>query len=395
MKGHVTSVRLTCSKDKSHSYLWSSSPYLPTDEYLVNHRLSHAFFSSGILPVHYTRFAKADGIGCITKEKRSRIFRNYKDHAERESEDSIQVAINEEIASYEELDGINIMTDARHGWRKNSKDTSVVALGEKTHKVMDCVHVTKTRDPVTQRHERIGTETIYEHLAEKDVSVKIHAHDRNLSINKFIKDTHFTTNQNDLWHAVKAIKKAITNVSKGPKDSHGITWSEQLTDKMEPIATHINWAIRNCNENPQQLKKYLENIVEHYSNNHTKCHPTSRCKTDKNCEPSRIVIICSKAKKLLDSVIRRSTIYKAPGDYVSAKVTFYVESFNNVINIFQDKRISFSGEQYKFRLNLAVLHWNENVDRKYTSIWKSRNSNVSPPPPPPPPHKEERKCTKN
>jgi hypothetical protein len=61
--------------------------------------------------------------------------------------------------------------------------------GEKTHKVMDCVHVTKTRDPVTQRHERIGTETIYEHLAEKDVSVKIHAHDRNLSINKFIKDT--------------------------------------------------------------------------------------------------------------------------------------------------------------------------------------------------------------
>ena len=34
-------------------------------------------------------------------------------------------------SSYEELDGINIMTDARHRWRKNSKDTSVVALGEK------------------------------------------------------------------------------------------------------------------------------------------------------------------------------------------------------------------------------------------------------------------------
>jgi hypothetical protein len=78
---------------------------------------------------------------------------------------------------------------------------------------------------------------------------------------------------------------------------------------MEPIATHINWAIRNCNENPQQLKEYLENIVEHYSNNHTKCHPTPRSKTDKNYEPSRIVITSSKAKKLLDSVIRRSIIY--------------------------------------------------------------------------------------
>jgi hypothetical protein len=50
--------------------------------------------------------------------------------------------------------------------------------------------------------------------------------------------------------------------------------------------------------------------------------------------------------------------------YALAKDTFYVESFNNVINIFQDKRISFSDEQYKFRSNLAVLHWNENVDRK-------------------------------
>jgi uncharacterized protein YdaT len=62
-------------------------------------------------------------------------------HAQNECVNSIGNAVNDEIASYEELDGINIMTDARHGWRKNSKDTSVVALGEQTHKVMDCVLV--------------------------------------------------------------------------------------------------------------------------------------------------------------------------------------------------------------------------------------------------------------
>jgi diacylglycerol kinase len=42
----------------------------------------------------------------------------------------------EEVASYEDLETIDIMTDARHGWRKNAKDTSVVAIGEKTHKVL-------------------------------------------------------------------------------------------------------------------------------------------------------------------------------------------------------------------------------------------------------------------
>ncbi|CAC5414750.1 unnamed protein product [Mytilus coruscus] len=46
---------------------------------------------------------------------------------------SVDNSINDEISSYDDLDSINIMTDARHSWRKNAKDTTVVALGEKTH----------------------------------------------------------------------------------------------------------------------------------------------------------------------------------------------------------------------------------------------------------------------
>jgi hypothetical protein len=36
----------------------------------------------------------------------------------------------------------------------------------------------------------------------------------------------------------------------------------------------------------------------------------------------------------------------------------------------------FGDEQYKFRSDLAVCHWNENVDRGYTSIWKPNNPNA-------------------
>ena len=97
------------------------------------------------------------------------------------------------------------MADARHGWRQNSKGTSVVALGEQTHKVMDCVHITKSQDKVTQRHERLGTPNINENMESKNVSIKIHSHDRNMAVNKFVKEAQFTTNQNDLWHAVKKI----------------------------------------------------------------------------------------------------------------------------------------------------------------------------------------------
>jgi hypothetical protein len=49
-----------------------------------------------------------------------------------------------------------------------------------------------------------------------------------MAVNKFVKETQFTTNQNDLWHAVKAVKKSVSKVSKGAKFSEGISWSQQL-----------------------------------------------------------------------------------------------------------------------------------------------------------------------
>jgi hypothetical protein len=226
--------------------------------------------------VHYTRFATAVGIGCNSKERRSKFFGKYKDHAQNECVNSIDNAVNDEIASYEELDGINIMTDARHGWRKNSKDTSVVALGEQAHKVMDCVHITKSQDKVAQRHERLGTQSIYENMESKNVSIKIHSHDRNMAVNKFVKEAQFTTN---LWHAVKAVKKSVSKVSKGAKFSEGLSWSQQLADKVEPIPTHICWSVRNCDENPQKLKESLDNVIEHYCNNHANCPDTNAIQT--------------------------------------------------------------------------------------------------------------------
>ena len=84
----------------------------------------------------------------------------------------------------------------------------------------------------------------------------------------------------------------------------------------------------------------------------------------------------SKAIGLLESTVTKSVLYKHPEDFVHAKDSSYVESFNNVMNLFQDKRICFSDEQYHMREQLAVLYWNENVDREYTSVWKPRQTNI-------------------
>ena len=115
-----------------------------------------------------------------------------------------------------------------------------------------------------------------------------------------IKDKEETINQNDLWHAVKTIKKSIKNISSCSKKSEGVTWSEQLVDKAEPIATHIHWAVRHCEKDPKKLQEFIGNIIPHYENCHEKCHHQSRCKQDKNYEPSRVVLTSKIAKKLLE-----------------------------------------------------------------------------------------------
>lgn len=110
---------------------------------------------------------------------------------------------------------------------------------------------------------------------------------------------------------------------------------------MEPVVTHCYWALRNCDQDPEKLQKLLLNVVEHYKGNHTECHSTSRCRVDKNYEPSRLAIVDKISEKLLCEVITHSTLFKNPNDSVLAKDAYYVESFNNTMNIFQDKIIAF------------------------------------------------------
>ena len=242
-RGHVAACKLRCKKDKSNSYMWASSPVLPTAKYLVNERVNHGFTCSGMLPSHYRRLSGGAGIGTIRKDVQNEFFTSHKESIEAEYNESLETALQLEIGMYDlpqedegpGWHGINIMSDARHGWRKNAKDTSVVTIGEKSHQVLHHAHVTKQDDHVTQRHEKVGTEKMYEYLQAKDTPVAVHIHDRNMAINKLIKDKDGPVNQNDSWHGYKGLKKDMQTIASGPKYKMGVTWHTQLEDKVEPV----------------------------------------------------------------------------------------------------------------------------------------------------------------
>ncbi|CAC5398853.1 unnamed protein product [Mytilus coruscus] len=124
IKDHAGVCKLKC--EEKHELLWSSSPYMG-DKYLCNLRMSHGFYVSGILPNQYSRFCQASNIGTIGEATLNSIFQKYAPVVSQLVKELYETALLEEIAFYEELqEGIDIVTDARHGTRKNSIYTDVV-----------------------------------------------------------------------------------------------------------------------------------------------------------------------------------------------------------------------------------------------------------------------------
>ena len=165
LSGHVGVFRLQCAKD--HSISWHSSSYLG-DKYLVNSRKAHGYFISGILPNQYERIMSATGIGILGNSYLNTFFEAYSECVKALAKESTRDALLEEIVTYEDMDDINILTDARHAIRKNSKYTDVICLGANPHKVLHYKTVTRGDDPCTQRHESLGTRRIYDHLQSQE-----------------------------------------------------------------------------------------------------------------------------------------------------------------------------------------------------------------------------------
>lgn len=204
-----------CSKKKpacssGQTFFWSSSVYLPNGTFLANARWTHSLPSTGLLPNQVTRLQEAIKFFPLRDEDAKDLLSKYNTAVLTEKDYSCDQALREEIAQSLDNDGaISILTDARHGFRKNSKDTNVVCIGNATHKVIRENHVTRTDDQCAQRHEILGTRRLYEFFDSNipsiggPITVRLHAHDRNASINKFIREERpDTINQNDTLRAL-------------------------------------------------------------------------------------------------------------------------------------------------------------------------------------------------
>ena len=90
--------------------------------------MAHGYFISGILPNQYERIMTATGIGILGNTYLNTFFESYSECAKALAKESTRDALLEETVTYEDMDGIDILTDARHATRRNSKYTDVITL---------------------------------------------------------------------------------------------------------------------------------------------------------------------------------------------------------------------------------------------------------------------------
>ena len=74
--------------------------------------MAHGYYVSGILLNQYQRFCQAASIGTIGDVNLSSIFSVYTNVVSELVTESYEDALMNEIVSYEDMSGINILTDA-------------------------------------------------------------------------------------------------------------------------------------------------------------------------------------------------------------------------------------------------------------------------------------------
>ena len=127
-------------------------------------KVVHSVYSPGLRHVQYERFCIGAGLGSCSETVFKNSINIFCVTIEAAEKESIQTALNGEITQAvanmaengSEFEGTGIITDACHGWRKNAAQSDIVTLDNITHKVVHTQPVTRSDEPISQRHGLVG-----------------------------------------------------------------------------------------------------------------------------------------------------------------------------------------------------------------------------------------------
>ncbi|XP_064383612.1 uncharacterized protein LOC135332186 isoform X1 [Halichondria panicea] len=373
-KGHVIRVLYSCRHCRHQKRSWSSSRVFG-GHFLVNQKMVHSFTCAGIIPSQYIHLSMFAGLGTVGHAYIRRVYNNnsYLEIVAAAAEHSMQSAVEEVKAlPHYSTKGEWVITDARHDSTANAYHTTVPCLSGSTHKILGISTISRTEHSVAQTRELQCTKVVLPQVIARGLNVTEVGHDMQAQVAKYVTHTLNLINSYDTWHGTKNVARELKKITEGRVRDRNITWFPELSDKRRSIKIHLYWAMKNCGEDPNILQQMALNIPNHYKGDHSNCHASSPCRMAPYI-PSRAQITNKKAEEELLRCIKATYVFKNADAFCRCRDTFWVESFNHQLLIYLSKRIHYSDETFLMRMNLAVLDWNENVNRAHTSKRKVKD----------------------
>ncbi|KAJ7308512.1 Orexin receptor type 2 [Desmophyllum pertusum] len=311
----------------------------------------HGFSSCGILESQYQGFAEAAKIGNVGDKYIDYVYgtMGYMQTVLKAGDDCMTEQIHEvqNTDSYQQRNGATVITDCRHDSTANAYHSTVAMLSYETKHVVAVQTVTKEVFRSSQTHEFEAMQQIIPAVQAKGLTVIEVAHDFVLKIKNWLLTLNIQ-NSFDTWHEMgeqKEWPRAMKEISCGAQKWEGEKWFAELSDKQASVKRHFYYSMKNCTS-PDNLRRRLLTILDHYQGNHTNCDPDSKCKNP-GYRCSKVKLNNPRGIAALHKFILDSKVYKLAEDYYLCRDTYWVESFNNVILIYCPKRIHFADPHFQ------------------------------------------------
>ncbi|CAH3153238.1 unnamed protein product, partial [Pocillopora meandrina] len=246
-----------------------------------------------------------------------------------------------------------VITDARHDSSQLAAHTTVSALSSLTKKVLAVVNWSRANETSAVSREVPMTKELLTYLSEtQGFHVAEVTYDFVLQLTTWILSKGMLDSF-DSWYGAKSVTKAMKEVASGAQRDEGSKWFFELFDKVKSTRTLVYFCMKNSPPNEEEFQGTLLNVVDHYQGNHVM--------SKKLLTKPEVVAACREA-------IVGTSIYRHASDYMQCRETYWIESLHSVMLIYAAKRIHHGDDTYNMCMELAILDWNENVNREASSL---------------------------
>ncbi|XP_078378287.1 uncharacterized protein LOC144661382 [Oculina patagonica] len=236
------------------------------------------------------------------------------------------------------------------------------------NKILDSQLVQSNEVKNSNAMEKEGLIRSLQFLSDEGLSVSTLITDRHVQIRKYMRETRPAIKHRlDGWHAGKGLGKKIDSLAK-KKDCDVVSkWKKS-------VVNHMFWCAASTDDDDEDLKeaKWLS-ITNHIMNKHSghdnplfpqclhgRLHGRERKK--KWLKPG------TPPFEKLSEVLTKGSLLKDIKQISGMHATSSLEAFHSVQNHFATKRLAFSYHGMTSRLQISILHFNENSDREHATL---------------------------